>query len=89
MPGCLPVVCTPPWTLPDAVLPEHPEGVLRIHPAVKLITGDTGLSASKAADVIKRLLQPLEDELDGELRKALDIALRLRPRSGKAAGAVR
>lgn len=69
--------------------PEHPEGVLRIHPAVKLITGDTGLSASKAADVIKRLLQPLEDELDGELRKALDIALRLRPRSGKAAGAVR
>ncbi|WP_089724042.1 sigma-54-dependent transcriptional regulator [Candidatus Thiosymbion oneisti] len=66
--------------------PEHPEGVLQIHPAVKLIIGDTGLSASKAADVVKRLLRPLEDELEGELREALNIALRLRPRSPKAAG---
>lgn len=63
--------------------PEHPMGVIQIHPAVKLITGNTSLSASKAADVIKRLLQPLEGELEGDLQEALDIALRLRPRSAK------
>lgn len=62
---------------------EHPEGVIQIHPAVKLITGDAALTASKAADVIKRLLGPLEAELDSDLREALAIALRLRPRSAK------
>jgi hypothetical protein len=36
---------------------------------VKLITGDTNQTASKAADVIKRLLRPLEQELDGDLRE--------------------
>jgi len=65
--------------------PEHPEGLLQIHPAVKLISGDKGLSASKAVDIIKRLLRPLEHELDGDLREALAIALRLRPRSATAA----
>ena len=69
--------------------PEHPEGLIQIHPAVKLITGDTSLTASKAADVIKRLLRPLENELEGDLREALDIALRLRPRSAKAASIAR
>ena len=63
--------------------PEHPMGVIQIHPAVKLVTGDACLSASKAADVIKRLLQPIEGELEGDLQEALDIALRLRPRSAK------
>lgn len=65
--------------------PEHPEGKLQIHPAVRLITGDAGLTASRAADVIKRLLGPLQDELDGDLQDALTIALRLRPRSSRAA----
>jgi DNA-binding NtrC family response regulator len=64
--------------------PEHPEGVIQIHPAIKLITGDAGLTASKAADVIKRLLGPLEDELEDDPREALAIAVRLRPRSAKA-----
>lgn len=61
--------------------PGKPQGVLQIHPAVRLITGDATLTASKAADVIKRLLGPLEDELDGDLAEAYEIALRLRPKS--------
>lgn len=61
--------------------PEHPEGIIQIHPAVKLLTGDATLTASRAADVIKRLLGPLGDELDGELREAYTIALRLRPKA--------
>ncbi len=65
--------------------PEHPEGMLQIHPAVRLMTGDATLTASRAADVIKRLLGPLEGELQGDLREALGIALRLRPRSPRAA----
>lgn len=62
---------------------EFPDGLIQIHPAVKLITGDATLPATQAADVIKRLLVPLEDELNGDLREALTIALRLRPRSTK------
>lgn len=63
--------------------PEHPGGMIQIHPAVKLISGDAALTATKAADVIKRLLGPLEDELEGDLREALATAVRLRPRSAK------
>ena len=63
---------------------EQPEGILQIHPAVKMMTGDAGITASRAADVIKRLLRPLEEELQGDLRKALAIALRLRPRSPRS-----
>src|SRR5262249_28025730 len=63
---------------------RHPAGVIQIHPAVKLLTGDAGLTASKAADIVKRLLGPLEGELRGDLREALLIAVRLRPRSPKA-----
>ena len=62
---------------------EHPEGLIQIHPAVKLITGDNALTASKAADLVKRLLGPIENELEGDLREALSTALRLRPRSTK------
>jgi hypothetical protein len=43
------------------------------------------LTASRAADLLKRLLGPLEYELEGDLRAAYDIAVRLRP---KSAGAV-
>ena len=64
--------------------PEHPEGLIQIHPAVKLVTGDPSLTASKAADIIKRLLSPLNNELAGDLSTALSIAIRLRPRSARA-----
>ncbi len=61
--------------------PALPDGELQIHPAAKLLTGDATLTASKAADLIKRLLAPIEDELEGDLAEAHRIALRLRPRS--------
>ena len=63
--------------------PERPDGIIQIHPALKLLTGNSALTASKAADVLKRLLGPLENELEGDLREALAIAVRLRPRSAK------
>jgi len=61
--------------------PEKPEGIIQIHPAVKLLTGDSALSASQAADLLKRLLGALEDELEGDLRAAYETAVRLRPKS--------
>jgi len=67
--------------------PACPEGRIQIHPAVKLVTGDSSLTASKAADLLKRLLGPLEAELDGDLQEALIIAMRLRPRGAKLSNA--
>lgn len=64
--------------------PEHPEGIIQIHPAIKLLTGNQKITASGAADIIKRLLSPMEGELKGDLRKAFDTAIRLRPRSTKS-----
>jgi transcriptional regulator with AAA-type ATPase domain len=64
--------------------PDNPSGLIQIHPAVKLITGDSHITASKAADLIKRLLGPIEDELDSNLREAYNVALRLRPKSPMA-----
>ena len=64
--------------------PKCPQGIIQIHPAAKLATGDDSLSASKAADLFKRLLGPLEDELQGELKEAWEKAVSLRPRTGKA-----
>lgn len=58
-----------------------PSGIIQIHPAVKLLSGDPRITASKAADVIKRILAPLEAEISGDLREAYEIALRLRPKS--------
>lgn len=65
--------------------PEHPSGEILIHPAVKLLVGDKSLTASKAADIIKRLLgkdpttnaELLADPL---LAEAFQTAVRLRPR---------
>jgi DNA-binding NtrC family response regulator len=65
--------------------PEAPEGQIQIHPAVKLITGDSNLTASKAADVVKRLLGPIEDELSGDLAEAYATSIRLRPKSARRA----
>ena len=61
--------------------PDHPEGAVQIHPAAKLATGESTITASQAADLFKRLLSPIENELEGDLRKALEISLRLRPKS--------
>jgi len=70
------------------VTPDTPEGRLSIHPAIKLLTGDTHISASKSADVIKRItsLSPKTHEVvmaDPVLKDALEVALRLRPRMSK------
>jgi hypothetical protein len=67
--------------------PEVPEGQIQIHPAVKLITGDSNLTASKAADVVKRLLGPIEDELSGDLAEAYATSIRLRPKSARRTSA--
>lgn len=65
--------------------PEEPSGKLLIHPAIKLMTGDQRLTASRAADLIKRMVREsslAEEELlaDSVVAEAHDIALRLRPR---------
>jgi DNA-binding NtrC family response regulator len=63
--------------------PKVPHGQIQIHPAVKLITGDSTLSASKAADIVKRVLGPLEGELAGALLEAYTTAVRLRPKTSR------
>jgi len=60
-------------------------GEIQIHPAIKLLTGDRTITASRAADLIKRLLgSHLESSgfstVDATLKKAYETALRLRPR---------
>ena len=63
--------------------PQNPAGILQIQPAIKLLTGDTSITTTKAADAVKRLLGPRAQELEGDLKEAYDIAVRLRPkRSG-------
>lgn len=59
----------------------RPNGIVQIHPALKLLTGEPGLTASQAADSIKRLLGPIAQELEGDLREAYETALRLRPKA--------
>jgi DNA-binding NtrC family response regulator len=61
--------------------PRVPHGQIQIHPAVKLITGDSTLSATKAADIVKRILGSLEEELEGGLLEAYMTAVRLRPKA--------
>lgn len=55
------------------------DGKLQIHPAIKLATGDNSCSASKAADIVKRILKPIQPLADPVLKEALEIASRLRP----------
>lgn len=65
--------------------PENPDGKSRIHPALKLMTGDSKLPATKAADLVKQILG-ISDEASDNLLKdpllkdAYETALRLRPR---------
>jgi hypothetical protein len=66
--------------------PENPQGEILIHPAMKLLTGNSKLSASQAADLIKRLLQIDAEAIeplmsDPVLKKSLETSLRLRPRA--------
>lgn len=61
------------------------EGEILIHPALKLLSGDKALTASKSADIIKRLLGPYFEggrapDADPVLSAAYETALRLRPR---------
>jgi hypothetical protein len=65
--------------------PKAPGGQVQVHPAVKLLTGEIDITASKAADMIKRLLGPLQGDLQGDLYDAYETALRLRPKSLSAA----
>jgi len=63
---------------PDAI-----EGLVMIHPAIKLLTGDRSITASRAADVVKRILsRPGADDIVAAspiLRAAREKAYRLRP----------
>ncbi|MDW7761978.1 MAG: sigma 54-interacting transcriptional regulator [Acidobacteriota bacterium] len=65
--------------------PKNPDGDIKIHPAVKMLMGQDDISASQAADIIKRLLNistsDHEEILnDPVLRQAYDTAVRLRPK---------
>jgi len=60
--------------------PDRPDGAVQIHPAAKLATGNPALTAAKAADLFKRLLSPIQEELEGDLADAYRISLRLRPK---------
>ena len=62
---------------------EVQEARRRLRTAVKLLTGDATITASRAADLIKRLLGPLEGELSGVLKQGYETAVRLRPKSPK------
>jgi two-component system response regulator HydG len=71
--------------------PENPDGKILIHPAMKLVTGNPKLTASKAADLIKKLLgisTQVREALvsDPVLKEAYEIALRLRPKSREKQG---
>jgi len=60
-----------------------------IHPAMKLVTGNKKLTASKAADVIKRIVRLFPEseaavQEDPVLREAYETALRLRPKQSKS-----
>lgn len=66
--------------------PDCPTGKVLIHPAMKLLTNDPELTASAAADLIKRLLAAAPEATadlvdDPVVREACSKALQLRPRS--------
>ena len=60
------------------------DGKIQIHPAMKMATGNEKLTASQAADIVKRLLKPMAPLTDPVLREAYETALRLRPRQQKS-----
>jgi DNA-binding NtrC family response regulator len=68
---------------------ERPDGEVLIHPAMKLLSGNPRLTATQAADLVKRLLaggptgEPVPPIDEPDLREALEIAQRLRPGGGR------
>jgi len=68
--------------------PDNPDGKIKIHPAVKLAMGDEKITASKAADVVKRVISmdagvQEESIADPVLGEAYEIAVRLRPKAAR------
>lgn len=67
--------------------PKNPQGEVKIHPAIKLLMGNPEISASKAADQVKRIFVNLPESVrieclaDPILKVAHDTAVRLRPRA--------
>ena len=64
--------------------PDRPNGDILIHPAVKLLMGNRAISASKAADIIKKIINASPDSrelilADPVLNEAFQISNRLRP----------
>ncbi len=57
--------------------PENLSGKVLIRPTMRLATGNQQLTATQAADLVKRLLGPLEESLQGDLKalhkKAVDL----------------
>jgi hypothetical protein len=68
------------------VTPQNPEGEVKIHPAIKLLTGDSSMTATKAADMVKRIFSGIPEASrtaalnDPILKDAHDTAVRLRPK---------
>jgi hypothetical protein len=68
---------------------DHPGGDVLIHPAMKLLSGNAQLTATQAADLVKRLLlagppgSPVPILPDKDLSTALEAAQRLRPGGGQ------
>lgn len=62
---------------------DQPEGIVQIHPAVKLLKGDPKLTPQKAGGIIKKLLAPIVEELEGDLQVAYQRALSVQPKNPK------
>lgn len=69
--------------------PQNTEGEIKIHPAVKLMAGDSAITATKAADIVKRIFAGIPESVrleslkDPILKAAHDTAVRLRPKAVK------
>lgn len=63
--------------------PDQPEGIVQIHPAVKLLKGNPKLTPQKAGSIIKKLLAPIVGELEGDLLVAYQRALVAQPKNPK------
>lgn len=63
--------------------PDRPGGIVQIHPAVKLLTGDPKLKPQKAGGIIKKILAPIAHDLEGDLKVAYDRALSVQPKNPK------